>query len=220
MVGQPPAPCPGRTCGDVGAPAPSPLPRQPAGTWRGTSSPGRRGGERGAAAWTPAKRRPRPGVDLVRATRGNLRPSRCRQARCGRRPPSRSPTTATPSNPLRQPWPVLAAPMDSESSAVRTARLQRPRTPDACPSGHPGHTGRVDTGRPGRRTRGHRTSTRPVGRRSVRTADSGGGQRNQRRGRRPDILDGHDDGDRPAGQPTLARVAAPAALGNPITAPR
>jgi hypothetical protein len=30
---------------------------------------------------------------------------------------------------------------------VRTARLQRPRTPDACLSGHPDHTGRVDTGR-------------------------------------------------------------------------
>jgi hypothetical protein len=30
---------------------------------------------------------------------------------------------------------------------VRTARRQRPRTPDACLSGHPDHTGRVDTGR-------------------------------------------------------------------------
>jgi hypothetical protein len=30
---------------------------------------------------------------------------------------------------------------------VRTARTQRPRTPDACPSGLPDRTGRVDTGR-------------------------------------------------------------------------
>lgn len=40
-----------------------------------------------------------------------------------------------------------AAPMDSGSSAVRTAWMQRPRTPDACLSGHPDRTGRVDTGR-------------------------------------------------------------------------
>jgi hypothetical protein len=57
----------------------------------------------------------------------------------------------------------------------------------------------------------------------VRTADSGGGQSDERRGWRPDILNGYDDGDRrlggQAGRPSwavnLARVAASAALGNP-----
>jgi hypothetical protein len=46
-------------------------------------------------------------------------------------------------------------------------------------------------------------------------ADSGRGQSDERRGRRPDILDGHDDGDRWLGGTNLARVAASATLGNP-----
>jgi hypothetical protein len=46
-------------------------------------------------------------------------------------------------------------------------------------------------------------------------ADSGRGPSDDRRGRRPDILDGHDDGDRRLGGPNLARVAASAALVNP-----
>jgi hypothetical protein len=54
-------------------------------------------------------------------------------------------TTAT----RRTSAPTVACPghRRSGSSAVRTARTQRPRTPDACLSGHPDHAGRVDTGR-------------------------------------------------------------------------
>jgi hypothetical protein len=51
-----------------------------------------------------------------------------------------------PSNPVRQPWPVLPH-RPPGSSVVRTARRQRPRPPDARVSGHPDHPGRVDTGR-------------------------------------------------------------------------
>jgi hypothetical protein len=46
--------------------------------------------------------------------------------------------------------------------------------------------------------------------------DSGRGHSDQRRGRRPNILDGHHDGgDRRLDGATLAWVAAAAALGNP-----
>jgi hypothetical protein len=128
--------------GDVGVTAPSLLPSQSTGTCAGPSSPGRPCGEHGAAACAHAKRRPRSAVDA-----GASHP----------RPTFDHPFAATPdsgattkpladhsdmSNLLRQPWPVPPH-RRPKSSAVRTARL---RTPDACLSGHPDHTGRVDTG--------------------------------------------------------------------------
>jgi hypothetical protein len=85
------------------------------------------------------------------------------------------------SNPVRQTWPVPRHRRPG-SSAVRTAR-----TPDACPdaclSGHSDHTGRVDTGRLDTGRPRDQVDGRPDG-----------GQSDERRGRRPDILDGHDDG--------------------------
>jgi hypothetical protein len=113
-----------------------------------------------------------------------------------------------PSNPVRQIWAVPRH-RPPGSSAVRTARTQRPRTPDACLSGRlsvrtpgshrsPGHRTRVDTGRPRDQADG-----RPHG-----------GESDERRGRRPDILDGHDGGGRRLGGPNLARVAPSSALGN------
>jgi hypothetical protein len=67
------------------------------------------------------------------------------------------PIRATTSKPLtdhsdtsklvREMWPAPPRRCIPGSSAVRTAWMQRPRTPDACLSGHPDRTGRVDTGR-------------------------------------------------------------------------
>jgi hypothetical protein len=124
-------------------------------------------GEHGAAAGAPAKRRPRSAVD-TRAS--HPRPTfdhPSRQARFGQRRPSHSPTTA-----IHRTWVHHTRPVPPQrrpgSSAMRTARLQRPRTPDAWLSGHPGsHRTR------GHRSPGHRTSARPVGRTSAwRTADA------------------------------------------------
>jgi hypothetical protein len=176
---------------------------------RWTSSHGRRA----ASAAPQPVRIPSgsPGLasTLVRATHGQRSTIPSRQARFGQRRPSRAPTTATrPTRCANVAGP--AAPTDSGSSTVRTARLQRLWTPDACPSGHPGSPRSR-----GHRSPGHQTSARPVGRTSVRMADSGRGPSDDRRGRRPDILDGHDDGDRRLGGPNLARVAASAALVNP-----
>jgi hypothetical protein len=176
---------------------------------RWTSSHGRR-----AASAAPQPVRipsgsPGRSSTLVRATHGQRSTIPSRQARFGQRRPSRAPTTATrPTRCANVAGP--AAPTDSGSSTVRTARLQRLWTPDACPSGHPGSPRSR-----GHRSPGHQTSARPVGRTSVRMADSGRGPSDDRRGRRPDILDGHDDGDRRLGGPNLARVAASAALVNP-----
>jgi hypothetical protein len=152
MVGQPPAPCPGRTCGDVGAPAPSPLPRQPAGTWRGTSSPGRRGGERGAAAWTPAKRRPRPGVDPGA--------SHARQPSTIPVPPG--PMRAATTKPLtdhRDPV-EPAAPAVAGPGRTDGFRVQRGADSAAAAAAD---TGRVSVRTPGsHRSCGHRTPWTPV----------------------------------------------------------
>jgi hypothetical protein len=75
-----------------------------------------------------------------------------------------------------------------DAEAADTGRLSV-RTPGSHRSrGHrsPGHRS------PGHRSPGHRTSARAVGWTDVRTADSGRGPSDERRGRRPDILDGHD----------------------------
>jgi hypothetical protein len=56
---------------------------------------------------------------------------------------------------------------------------------------------------------------RPSGWTDVRMADSGCGLGDERRGWRPDILDGHDDGDRRLGGANLAWVAASAVLSSP-----
>lgn len=119
--------------------------------WRRVSSLGRQ-----AASSAPEPVRiPGGGVNggpalpstLVRATHCQRWTIPCpARPHFGQRRASRSPTTAT-----RRTWCARrgcpAAPMDSGSSALRTAWMQRPRTPDACPSGHPDRTGRVDTGR-------------------------------------------------------------------------
>jgi hypothetical protein len=88
-----------------------------------------------------------------------------REARFGRRRPRRSRTTATRRTRGAQ---TRAAPRHRRpgSSAVRTARTQRPQTPDACPSGHPECNGR------GHRSPGHRTSARPVGRTPARRTEN------------------------------------------------
>ena len=125
-----------------------------------------------------------------------------RQARFGQRRPSRSPTTATRRTRCAN---------RGRSRRTDVFRIQRGcsgrghRTrvrPDTRSCGHQAHGHRTH----GHRTRGHRTSTRPVGRTSVRTADSGRGHSDERRGRPPDILDGHHDGDRRPDGATLARV--------------
>jgi hypothetical protein len=204
-----PAACPGRTCGGrVCAPAssraPQPTRRHPG---AGPAPFGRPGGERGAAVCVHAKRRPRSAVDTRAShplpTFDHPLPS---QARFGQRRPRRSPTTATRRTRCTKHGRSRGTDV-RDPSAVRTARTQRPRTPDACPSGHPHHTrpldtGRLDTGRP------------PDQWTDVRTADRGRGQRDEQRGRRPDVLDGHDGGDRRLGGPNLARVTASAVLGN------
>jgi hypothetical protein len=184
-----PATRPARTCGDLGAPAPPLLPHQPTGTWPWTSSPGRPGGERGAAAWRPAKQRQvwrRPSCEPRMA---NVRPSFARQARFG----SDDQAAHRPQRPVEPGAPTVAgpaAPMYSGSSAVAAAAdtgrvsVRTPGSHRSC--GHQARGHRMH----GHRTRGHRTSTRPVGRTSVRMADSGRGQSDERRGRRPDILDG------------------------------
>jgi hypothetical protein len=206
-----PATRPERTCrGTCEHRLPPLLPHQPAGTWRWTSPHGstrRRARRRSLHACQAAAQVCRRHSCEPRTA--NTRPSLPRQTRLGQRRPSHSPTTTTPPTPCAN-VACPAAPTPSGSSAARTARLPRPRTPDACPSGHPDHPGRVDTARPG-----HRTSARPVGRTSVRMVDRGRGQHDERRGRRPDILDGHDDGDRRLRGPNLARAAASAVLGNP-----
>jgi hypothetical protein len=134
--------------GDVaGVPAPSLLPSQSTGTCTG---PAPLVGHAASAAPQPV-RMPSggPGLPwtLVRATHGQRwtipsPPGPVRAATTkpladhGDTPNPGAPTVAGP--PQRRPG----------SSAVRTARLQRPRTPNACLSGHPGYTGRPDTGRP------------------------------------------------------------------------
>jgi hypothetical protein len=196
--------------GDSCAPARSRAPGQPTGTWRWTSVLGRPGGKCGAPASARAKRRPRSAVATPAShPLPDARSSLPRQARFGQRHPSRSPTTA----PRR----------------TRCAHRGRSRGTDAfrdparcgqrgC-SGR-GHRTRVSVRTPalhrsrGHRTPGHRTSARPVGRTSVRMADRGCGQSDGRRGRCPDMLDGHDGGGRRLGGANLARVAASAALGN------
>jgi hypothetical protein len=104
-------------------------------------------GERGAAACTHAKRRTRSAVD-PRAS--HARPTFDHPVPA--RPDSSSDDQAAhrPQRYVQPGTPSVAGPAHRRllgSSAVRTARLQWPRTPDACLSGHPDHTGRVDTGR-------------------------------------------------------------------------
>jgi hypothetical protein len=218
-----PTTCPGRTCGGLGStcsfPAPPPTDQHLA----LDQLPWSVSGERGAAACAPAKRRPRSAVDprgsRALPTLDHPVPARPIRAATTKQLTDHSDT----SNRVRQRW-LSAAPTYSGSSAVRTARLQRPRTPDACPSGHPDHTGRVDTRRmdTGRMDTGRADTGRPPdqldGRPSAwRTADANratngvAGVRTSwtARRRRP-----------PDGQPKLARVAASAALGNPITPPQ
>jgi hypothetical protein len=210
-----PTTCPGRTCGGLGStcsfPAPPPTDQHLA----LDQLPWSVSGERGAAACAPAKRRPRSAVDprgsRALPTLDHPVPARPIRAATTKQLTDHSDT----SNRVRQRW-LSAAPTYSGSSAVRTARLQRPRTPDACPSGHPDHTGGVDTGRldTGRVDTGRVDTGRPPDQLDGRP-DSGRGPGDERRGRRPDILDGHDDGDRRLGGANLAGVAASAALGNP-----
>jgi hypothetical protein len=207
MSASTPATRPARTCGDLEAPAPPPTDRHLALDQLPWS------------ARRPARRRrldaceaaPSLASTLVRSTHGQRSTIPCPPG------PIRAATTKPltdhrdPSNPVHQPWSV-----PPHRCSPDPARLQRPRTPDGCPSGHPDHPGRVDTGRvdTGRVDTG-RVDTRPVGRTSVRTADSGRGHSDERRGRCPDILDGHDDGDRRMGSqsslglPRLRRSATP-----------
>jgi hypothetical protein len=148
MVGITPTTRPGRTCGELGEHLLLPCST-------GTLAPGQ-------LPWSPG---------------GELDAGACAHTRrlCQRRPSSALDTRASDALPaLDHPFPARpdsgndeqaahrpqryveagaldvacpAAPMYSGSSAVRTAWMQRPRTPDACLSGHPDRTGRVDTGR-------------------------------------------------------------------------
>jgi len=210
-----PAACPGRTCGGPGSTCSFPC--SPAHRRAPGAGPAPMVGQAASAAPQPVHMPSGgPGLAsrLVRAAHCQRPTILPRQADSGRddqaahRPQRHvepgAPTVAGP-----------AAPTHSGSSAVRTARLQRARTPDVCLSGHPDHAGGVDTGRPG-----HRTSARPVGRTSVRTADSGHGHSNERHGRRPDILDGHDDGDRQLSGARPRSGCSVCGARHPMTAPR
>jgi hypothetical protein len=181
--------------------------------WRWTSSLGRPGGERGApslcacAAAAQVSRRP-----SCEPRTANAQPSPPRQARFGQRRPSRSPTTATRRTRCAQTWAAPPHRRMPGSSAVRTARTPRPRTPEACPSGHPDRAGRVDTGRVDtRRPPDHWTDVRP--------ADSGRGQGDEWRVRRPGISTVTATATAGWAGPTPARVAASAAL-RPSAQPR
>ena len=191
--------------GDVGAAAPARAPSQPTGILRWTSSHGRPGGERHAVASAdpmegPVWRRPLgeprtaepttipspPGPNSGSDDPATRRSQRHLAPRCAQRwaaPPHR-----------RMPG----------SSAVRTAPTPpRPRSPQACLSGHQDRAGRVDTGRVD-------TGRPPDQWTDVRPADSGPGHRDQWRVRRPDILDGHlrlGWAQTPLGLPRLRRSA-------------
>jgi hypothetical protein len=164
----------------------------------GTLAPGQLpwspGGELGAGACAHTRRRcqRRPSSALdTRASDApaNGGPSLPRQARFGQRRASRSPTTATRRTWCER-WP--APPHRCIPDPARCGQLgcrgRGHRTPGHRSRGHrsPGHRS------PGHRSPGHRTSARAVGWTDVRTADSGRGPSDERRGRRPDILDGHD----------------------------
>jgi hypothetical protein len=144
-----PATCPGRTCGATcGHLLLLVLPSQRPAPWRWTSSLGGPGSERDAAAGAHAKRRPRSALD-TRAS--HTLPTHDQPFPA--RPDSGSDDHAArgPSRHVESGVPNVGCPPHRRmpgSSAVRTARTQRPRTPDACPSGHPGSYGRVDIGRP------------------------------------------------------------------------
>ena len=195
-----PAIRPGHTCGATCAHLlPLVLPSQP-------PAPGA-----GPAPWS-ARRRARR-----RSLCGSEAAARvCRRHSCDPRSadtraslPARPVRTATTkpladhsdtSNPVGTTWAEPHRPIPGSSTGW-TARMQRLRTPERCPSGHPNHAGRVDTGRP------------PAQWTDVRPADSGRGQGDKRRVRPPDILDGHGHGDRrlagqfPVGLPRLRRSA-------------
>jgi hypothetical protein len=148
-VGHPPTTCPGRIGGATCAYLLLPLLPRPADRCLALDQ----------LPWSPRQHARRPSLCACHAAAQVCRRHSCqpraarrttippRQARFGQRRPSRSPTTATRQTRLRPTWPVPRHRRVPGSSAMRTARLQRPRTPDACLSGHPHHTGRVDTGR-------------------------------------------------------------------------
>jgi hypothetical protein len=202
MVGITPTTCPGRTCG--GSLVSTCSFRAPPALWRRVSSLGRQ-----AASSTPEPVRipggcvnggPALPSTLVRATHCQRWTSLPRQARFGRRRASRSPTTA-----IRRTW------CARRGLPRRTDVFRIQRSADSLDA-EAADTGRLSVRTPGshrsrgHRSPGHRTSARPVGWTDVRTADSGRGQSDERRGRRPDTLDGHDDGDRRPDGATLARV--------------
>jgi hypothetical protein len=168
MVGHQPTTCPGRTCGDLGAPAPPVFP---------ANRPARARdqvplvGQAASAAPRPVrmrKRRPRAGVD-PRASHALPTFDHPFAAR-----PIRAATTkpltdySDTSSPVHQTWPIPAAPTPP--------RIQRGADSAAAAAAD---TGRVSVRTPGlhrthgHRTHGHRTSARPVGRTSARrTADA------------------------------------------------
>jgi hypothetical protein len=204
-----PATCPRRaceglvsTCSLACSPANRPAP------WRWTSSLGRPGGERGAAAGATAKRRPRPAVDPRAShalpTHDHLFPARPHSGsddQAARRP--QRPVEPGPPNlgcPAAPTSGIQRGADSADAEAADTGRLSVRRLSVRTPGSHrsPGHRTRVDTGRPRDQVDG-----RPHG-----------GESDERRGRRPDILDGHDGGGRRLGGPNLARVAPSSALGN------
>jgi hypothetical protein len=153
----------------------------------GTLAPGQLpwspGGELGAGACAHTRRRCQRRPSSALDTRASDAP-----ANGGPSPAPPGPIRATTSKPLTDHSDTSnlvrevacpAPPMYSGSSTLRTAGMQRPRTPDACLSGHPDRTGRVDTGRldTGRLDTGRLDTGRPpeqlVGRTSARrTADA------------------------------------------------
>jgi hypothetical protein len=146
------------------------LPANRPAPWRWTSSLGRPGCERGAAAGAPAKRQPRSAVD-PRASHAQARwgTTATRRTQSAKRGLSRGTDVRDPAR--------------SGQRGRRGRGHRTPVCPDACLSGHSDHTARVDTGR--------LDTGRPRDQ-----VDGGphGGQSDVRRGRRPGILDGHDDG--------------------------
>jgi hypothetical protein len=160
---------------------------------------------------------------MRRARRRSLRACQAAAQVCRRhwcQPPGQRSTIPSPPGPIR----VRRPSRSPTTAACRTRCANRGlshrtdvRNPARCgqrgcgtrrlsvrtPGSHRScDTGPLDTGRPPERLDG-------------RMADSGCGLGDERRGRRPDILDGHDDRDRRLGGANRAWVATSAVLSSP-----
>jgi hypothetical protein len=147
------------------------LPSHRPAPWHGTGSLGRPGGERGPPR--PGRWRPSPSCQPSTPTHDH--PVLAGSARAGDHA-ARGPTAARRTCCAQRRLPTAP----THSSIQRFGqRGRRPRTPEACPSGHPDRTSRVDTGRVD-------TGRPPDYWTDARTADRRRGPGDYRRGRRPD----------------------------------